>query len=306
VVQATPADGKPATGGLPSVREAVVAAGGVDVALSAVKAVAVAGPGSQGPAADGEDGEDGEDGRYAARCAGLLSRLMSVPAAQAALTQPDTFRALCKAIARTVHAAAAAAAAPSSSSSSSAAAAAAAASAETQKSIADEQSHLVRALATLVKVPEPCLAVAAEERLVHALVLLFPAPREELGEVTPESVTLPPRAPAPPLLLGNAARCLMPLADDLAGNAKLLYDVRASVSDPCAAPSGAAGATAAGTYVPLRSVERLICAMATCVDIRVRRNISILLAKGCRLPGVREHVEKYKGLQIMVRLQNEL
>ncbi len=58
--------------------------------------------------------------------------------------------------------------------------------------------------------------------------------------------------------------------------------------------------------MPLHSIERLICAMATCTDIRVRRNISILLAKGCRLPGVREHVEKYRGLQIMVQLQNQL
>ena len=57
---------------------------------------------------------------------------------------------------------------------------------------------------------------------------------------------------------------------------------------------------------PLHAIQRIINAMATCGDIRVRKNISIILAKGCRTPGIRDQVEKFRGLQIMIELQKQL
>lgn len=56
----------------------------------------------------------------------------------------------------------------------------------------------------------------------------------------------------------------------------------------------------------LLGVEKLICAMASCPDMRVRKNIAILLAKGCRVPGVRERMTALRGMQMMVELQNSL
>jgi hypothetical protein len=56
----------------------------------------------------------------------------------------------------------------------------------------------------------------------------------------------------------------------------------------------------------LFGVEKLICAMASCPDMRVRKNIAILLAKGCRVPGVREKMTTLRGMQMMVELQNSL
>ena len=107
-------------------------------------------------------------------------------------------------------------------------------------------------------------------------------PRMECGEIAPLSVTLVPAQPASAQLLGNAARCLMPYADDLTYASTLFHDK---------------------AYY---GVEKLICAMATCVDMRVRKNIAILLAKGCRVPGVREKVSKFRGLQMMIELQDKL
>jgi len=56
----------------------------------------------------------------------------------------------------------------------------------------------------------------------------------------------------------------------------------------------------------LCTVEKLICSMATCSDIRIRKNISILLAKGCRVPGVRDKIHHLRGMQMMIELQNQL
>lgn len=143
--------------------------------------------------------------------------------------------------------------------------------------------HLVRTLASLNQPPKALLKVAQEEGLAETILHLFPEPRKELGKVTPESVILAPKEPASPLLLGNAARCLMPLGDDLEGCALALYTDRR-----------------------LLGVEKLVCAMASCSDIRVRRNISILLAKGCRVKGVRELVTDFRGMQMMVELNKQL
>ena len=50
----------------------------------------------------------------------------------------------------------------------------------------------------------------------------------------------------------------------------------------------------------------MVCAMATCSDIRVRKNIAILLAKGCRIQGVRERLQELRGMQMLVELQSQL
>ena len=115
---------------------------------------------------------------------------------------------------------------------------------ENIKYINDEQSHLIRSLASLTKISDNCLKIAFEEKLVHSLLFLFPDPKDEIGEITPRSVILIPKYPAPAILLGNAARCLMIFADDVGRNDKLLFDVK-SVSNlyatlPCTyAPTSA-------------------------------------------------------------------
>ena len=115
---------------------------------------------------------------------------------------------------------------------------------ENIKYINDEQSHLIRSLASLTKISDNCLRIAFEEKLVHSLLFLFPDPKDEIGEITPRSVILIPKYPAPAILLGNAARCLMIFADDVGRNDKLLFDVK-SVSNlyatlPCTyAPTSA-------------------------------------------------------------------
>ena len=195
------------------------------------------------------------------------------------------------------------------------------------KFTSEEQSHLIRTLASLTKPSPNTLKIAYEEKLVYSLLFLFPCPREELGEITPKSVILTPKRPSPAILLGNAARCLLPFGDDLGGhlggNGSLLYDIRSVArlfetvpinGMPCSSGGAASNqSTAAGVVDPtptgpvrVHSIERLICAMATCSDIRVRRNISIILAKGCKVPGVRDHVELFRGMQIMVELQKLL
>ena len=205
---------------------------------------------------------------------------------------------------------------------------------ETHKILLEEQSHLIRILAA-VKPCNHCLQIAMEERLPHTLLFLFPDPREELGEITPNSVILTPKRPGGTILLGNAARCLMPLADDTGRNATLLYDIH-GISNPhnVYVPVTVSSALPASlTYTltgerttvtnsqgreqmilvtyktaptAVHTIERLVCAMATCSDIRVRRNISILLAKGRDVCGVRDHMTKFRGMQIMLELQKQL
>lgn len=146
---------------------------------------------------------------------------------------------------------------------------------------AEALSHLIRTLGAVNNPSAECLKMAKEEGLVESLLAIFPVPKKELGEITPQSVTLTPQQIAPALLLGNAARCLIPLADDTEHNAPIMFQNRSLIG-----------------------VEKLTCAMATCSDIRVRKNMSILLAKGCRLTGVKELVVKYRGLEMMRELQS--
>jgi hypothetical protein len=145
----------------------------------------------------------------------------------------------------------------------------------------DRCGYLIKIMAALVNLNKECRVVAKTERLVESLLNVLPTPKHELGEITPSSVIQVPHDVMPPILIGNTARCLMPLADDSDLNAALYIEAK------------------------LMGVEKLVCSMATCSDIRVRKNIAILLAKGCRLPGVRDKVDKLRGMQMMVELQDK-
>lgn len=142
--------------------------------------------------------------------------------------------------------------------------------------------YLINTLACLTTPSPDCRNVALELGLVRHILQIFPEPKHELGVITPESVIQVPRDSVPVIMLGNAARCLMPYADDPEAN----YDIYLNRS--------------------LKGIEKLVCAMATVSDIRVRKNIAILLAKGCRLPAVRNHVSELRGIQMMVELQDQL
>jgi hypothetical protein len=170
------------------------------------------------------------------------------------------------------------------------------------KYLYEELSHLIRTLATLTKQSNENLQICYDENLVCYLLLIFPSPREEIGEITPKSVTLVPKNIVGSILLGNTARCLMPLADDRNRNSNLLYDIKSSLKISLNIDNN----DDVIEIIPMHTIERLICAMATCSDIRVRRNISILLAKGCKLPGIRDYIEKFRGMQIMIELQKLL
>lgn len=202
------------------------------------------------------------------RTAGLLARLSVLESVRKYLQTPSVYRKVCRALADNT-------ASTSSTRSSS--------STGSRNHFIEEQGHIVRILAGLDRPDKTCLEEAHKEQLVPSLLAVFPDPRQDAGEVTPETVTLsPPGGCGSPILLGNAARCLMPFADDSA-HAELLF-----------------------RKPEHRGIEKLVCCMANCTDMRVRKNIAILLAKGCKLPGVRERVEKFRGLQIMRELQDKL
>lgn len=148
--------------------------------------------------------------------------------------------------------------------------------------LAEERNYVIRVLASISKPDEECRRIAYEENLVRWLLQILPNPRTELGEITPVSVSLTPVEAMPPILIGNTARCLLAYADD-AKHAQLIFKDRS-----------------------LSGIEKLICAMASCSDIRVRKNIAIILAKGCRIDGVREIVTHFRGMQMLIELQDKL
>lgn len=208
------------------------------------------------------------------RSVGLLSRLSTVTAVMNEIYQPSTFRILCKALARSVGLFVDIGTNLNISK-------------DIEKSyeekswVNDEKNNLVRILSSNGNPPsEECKRIAKEEKLVIALLYLFPKPNYHGGEITPASVVIPPKKPASALLLGNAARCIMPYAED-GEYADILYGRSAAVG-----------------------MERLINAMATCSDIRVRKNIAILLAKGAKFPGVRERLTYYRGMQMIIELNS--
>lgn len=195
------------------------------------------------------------------RKAGLLARLAGDESVLAVLTKPDTYRLLCKRIV-----------VPPAKSSDPVA----------EKWQAEERAHFVRVLANITKPTAACMTVGMQEGILPALLAVLPTPRLDCGEVTATSVTLVPFDLASPLVLGNAARCIMPYADETTFATELY------------------------TNKAWQGVEKLICAMASCPDMRVRKNIAILLAKGCRVPGVREKMTALRGMQMMIELQDKL
>lgn len=235
-----------------AVRKAIVAAKGVNEALEGLKAAS--------PEGIKALVKDDPSTTLTSRRLGLLSRIAPVSEVQATLYTATHYRSLLQALR-------------------------ACSGVDNEGGVGQPElmGHLVRTVASLNQPPKALLKVAQEERLAQAILHTFPEPRRELGKVTPESIILNPKEPASALLLGNAARCLMPLGDDLEGCALPLYTDRS-----------------------LLGVEKLVCAMATCSDMRVRRNISILLAKGCRVKGVRELVTDFRGMQMMVELNKQL
>jgi len=225
------------------------------------------------------------------RSAGLLSRLTGLASVQEKLKDPDCYQLLCSNLKRlgtrlqvggTSNVSGSSDSLYSNSKHQKEQKQAQQSDEEIKKYDADEQSHLIRIIASLNPLPGDCCLRGMQEGVLESILAAFPAPRTELEKVTPTSVILPPHNSAPPLLIGNAARCLMPYADDPA-TAEILYCDK-----------------------KLCAVEKLICSMATCSDIRIRRNISILLAKGCRVPGVRDRIEHLRGMQMIVELQNQL
>ena len=52
------------------------------------------------------------------------------------------------------------------------------------------------------------------------------------------------------------------------------------------------------------NIDKMICGMATCTEMRVRKNISILIAKGCKYSQhVKERMVYLKGME-MIRALN--
>jgi tetratricopeptide (TPR) repeat protein len=163
-------------------------------------------------------------------------------------------------------------------------------SAEQRKWRGQEVGHVVRLIAGLPKPTVTMGAIAIEENVFELVISLLPMPRTELGEVTPQSVILTPADMPPALLIGNAARLLLQFADD-SNCAAVMFGMK---------PSSSSKST-----IKL-SVEKLICCMASCTDIPVRKNIAIVLAKGSRIPDVREKVQHFRGMQMIVELQNRI
>jgi phosphotransferase system IIB component len=151
-----------------------------------------------------------------------------------------------------------------------------------EKWVLDERSQLVRTIASVSNPGDACLDAGGQQGMVQALLGCLPTPRQELLKITRTSVILPPEETINPILLGNIARCLMPYADHKIYAATLYTDPKNI------------------------GVEKLICMMASCTDMRVRKNIAILMAKGCRIPSAKARIEELRGLQMLVELQDKL
>lgn len=256
-----------------SVKEEVIRAGGIDMLLAAVQLSDV--DRAKIIAAGG--------GNLLSRKAGLLSRLAPLESVQKLFLKEKPYRAICRRLAP-----------PSANITTTSVV-----DEDDAKAALDERSHYIRAMASIGTATITALSkggscigiievtkIALEENLISSLLAVFPRPKDDCGVFTPQTVTLMPAEPVSPLLIGNAARCLMTFAD-ISSCSEQLYGSNKK-------------------YQALIGVEKLICAMATCVDMRVRKNIAILLAKGCRVPGVREKITELRGMQMMIELQDKL
>lgn len=237
------------------VRQAILAGGGLKIAMSDLSLT--------------DAQRAAKEGVTLSRKAGLLARLAADESTHATLMEAEHYRMICRRISiATPTAASSTPAVPTTSS--------------PVQWLLDERSHFIRVLANLTKPTAACMAIGTQEGVLAGLLAVFPTPREDCGEITASSVTLMPVDLAPAMLLGNAARCLMPYADD----AKYAADLYSNKQ--------------------LKGVEKMICAMASCPDMRVRKNIAILLAKGCRVSGAREKMTALRGMQMMIELQDKL
>ena len=156
----------------------------------------------------------------------------------------------------------------------------------TPSSLSDLQGALAHLVTVLAHLPAAKLSTGArqaaqDEQLASTLLGAFPEPRRSLGSITEDTVTKAPERPMNPILVGNAALCLRALADD---------DIEGK---------------RAFTEPSLIAVEKLICALATCTNSTVRKNIATVLAKACKHPGVKEKMTRLKGLQIMRELSSQ-
>lgn len=151
-----------------------------------------------------------------------------------------------------------------------------------EKWVEDEKNHLVRIIATVVTPGELHRAIVKSEDTLRILIDMLPEPRRELLEITATSVVLPPSHMPSIILLGNIARCLLHYAD-YAEMSGVVFDTGAR-----------------------HCVEKYICCMANCTDDRVRKNFAILLAKGCRYPGIRDRITHFRGMQMMIEMQEKL
>jgi tetratricopeptide (TPR) repeat protein len=164
----------------------------------------------------------------------------------------------------------------------------------------DELQHHLRSLAAIninhflisssLEMKLKFMKLIKETHFFKSILSLFPEPKKELGEITRHSIVLIPNVSdqlPSSQIIGNAARCLLYFADDLQTAEELFINHQ----------------------LQLLTIEKLICAMATVTDIRVRRNISIVLAKGIKaLPqsNLRQRIQDYRGLEMMIQLQKEL
>jgi hypothetical protein len=159
----------------------------------------------------------------------------------------------------------------------------------------------VQSIASVLSVNEDMQCIADEENLMSSLLSLFPKPRRELGEITPNSVILTPEIQPSSLLVGNAARCILHYANFEKFIILISNGVKILKSD-CIAGSTIIGEN----RFTNDGIERLICSMATCTDIRVRKNIAIVLAKCSRINHIKEKVVKFRGMQMIMQLQDQL
>ena len=235
----------------------------------------------------------GADSAGNVRKLGLLSRLVTNAKVQKILLQPASYTLLCKHLVRCMKSLALCEGTTFPDN----------LSAPVSRFNQDEMSYIVRVFATLAPVVVALgktntlyKTITSTEGVLQSIVVaVFPPARTEIGEYTANSVIQTPKLfvdnarnnsisnnSVRSLLIGNTARILLSFAD-FPECCSLLFDQR-----------------------DLSGIEKFVCSMATCADIRVRKNIAILLAKGCKhSTATRELVTKYRGVQMMIELQDK-
>lgn len=175
--------------------------------------------------------------------------------------------------------------------------------------IQDLLNHFIRIFAHLfsghqkfIFSNESLKKIIVEEEFFGSLLCLLPFPRMDPVEgITDKTVTLVPRYPQASLIIGNVILIFLQFMNFEPHMVRLLFEEILST------PTTSSSAPSSSSEKRFFLIEKAICGMATCQDIRVRKNISILLAKACQIdPKIRERVSFYRGLQMMVELQNEL